>query len=60
MGSDKSFISVASFVMSDEKLKYAEDNGLNCYGKGEDNEDCAYFNSLVKVFAAAHLTTFAW
>jgi hypothetical protein len=60
MSNDKSFISVASFVMSDEQLKNADQFGLDCLGQGDHNTNCAYFNSLVKVFSAAHLTTFAW
>ncbi len=60
MSNDKSFISVASFVMSDEQLKNADQFGLNCLGQGDENTNCAYFNSLVKVFSAAHLSTFAW
>jgi len=60
MGGDKSFISVASFVMSDEKLKEAETYGVNCTNPTNLNPDCDYFTALVKVFSAAHLTTFAW
>lgn len=60
MSNDKSFISVASFVMSDEQLNNANQFGLDCLGQGDENADCAYFNSLVKVFSAAHLSTFAW
>jgi hypothetical protein len=58
MSYDKSFIGIASFWMSNETLNNASVNGLDCYGSYSG--DCAYFESLIKVFCAAHLTTFAY
>jgi hypothetical protein len=58
MSNDKAFMAVASFCMSDEKLNSAMQNGLDCLNY--TSEDCDYFDSLIKVFCAAHLTTFAY
>jgi len=58
MSHDKSFMSVASFCMSDEQLSNAATNGVDCLNYTSD--DCDYFESLIKVFCAAHLTTFAY
>lgn len=56
---DKSFIGVSSFWMSDDQLNFAAANYLDC-NKGDFPDDCAYFESIIKVFCAAHLTTFAY
>lgn len=56
---DKSFISVASFCMSNAQLDNANENGVDCI----DNyvqEHCDYFEDMVKVFSAVQLTNFAY
>lgn len=58
MSHDKSFMSVASFCMSDAQLNNAAANGVDCIKY--TSADCDYFESLIKVFCAAHLTTFAY
>jgi hypothetical protein len=58
MSHDKSFMSVASFCMSEAQLNFAAVNGVDCLNYTSD--DCDYFESLIKVFCAAHLTTFAY
>lgn len=60
MSYDKSFMGVASFWMSNETLNNAAntENGLDCYDSYSG--ECAYFESIIKVFCAAHLTTFAY
>jgi hypothetical protein len=55
---DKYFISVASFCMSNAKLDYALENGVDCVYDFTD--DCTYFENMIKVFGAAHLTNFAY
>ena len=58
MGDDKAFMAIASYCMSDTQLLNAQQYGLDCLTYTSD--DCDYFESLIKVFCAAHLTTFAY
>lgn len=58
MSRDKTFMGVASFCMSDAMLENAKANGLDCENYSSD--ECDYFENMIKVFCAAHLTTFAY
>jgi len=59
MTEEKSFMSVASYKMANEKINAAQLNGLDCLNISS-TDDCKYFESLIEVFCAAHLTTFAF
>jgi hypothetical protein len=58
MSYDKTFMGVASFSMSDAILGNATANGVDCENYSSD--ECDYFENMIKVFGAAHLTTFAY
>ncbi len=58
MSYDKSFIGIASFCMSDEQLNYAATNGVDC--ENYSPEECDYFENMIKVFSASHLTSFSY
>lgn len=57
---DKSFLSVASYKISIDKMEQAKSKGVNCYDSASMEGDCAYFQTFVKAFCSAHLTTFAY
>jgi hypothetical protein len=57
---DKSFLSVASYKISIDKMDQAKLKGVNCYDSAVLEDDCHYFQTFVKAFCAAHLTTFAY
>jgi hypothetical protein len=59
MTNDKTFLAVSSYLLPVELLQYAKENGLDCVNP-QYYEQCEYFESLIKVFCAAHLTTFAY
>jgi hypothetical protein len=58
MSYDKSFVGIASFCMSDEQLNYAATNGVDC--ENYSSEECDYFENMIKVFSASHLTSFSY
>ena len=59
MSDEKTFLAVSSFLVPVELLTYAQEYGLDCVNPLY-YEQCEYFESLIKVFCAAHLTTFAY
>jgi hypothetical protein len=59
MSQEKTFLAVSSYFLPLELLQYTETYGLDCVNPVY-YEQCQYFESLIKVFCAAHLTTFAY
>lgn len=59
MSDEKTFLAVSSYFLPVELLQYAQEYGLDCVNPLYP-EQCDYFESLIKVFCAAHLTTFAY
>jgi hypothetical protein len=61
MSPEKTFISVASYKLEHDYFEIAKDyGGVDCINWSGNPELCDYFESLFKVFCAAHLTTFAY
>lgn len=56
---EKTFIAVSTYLIPVELLTYTSQYGLDCVNP-QYIEQCEYFESLIKVFCAAHLTTFAY
>jgi hypothetical protein len=59
MSQEKTFLAVSTYLLPVELLTYSSTYGLDCVNP-EYYEQCEYFESLIKVFCAAHLTTFAY
>jgi hypothetical protein len=59
MSDEKTFLAVSSYFLPVELLQYTRDYGIDCVNPIYQ-EQCEYFESLIKVFCAAHLTTFAY
>lgn len=59
MSKEKTFLAVSSYFLPVELLQYAQTYGIDCVNPIY-YEQCEYFESLIKVFCAAHLTTFAY
>ena len=59
MSNEKTFLAVSSYFLPVELLQYTSDYGLDCVNPVYYDQ-CQYFESLIKVFCAAHLTTFAY
>jgi hypothetical protein len=59
MSPDKTFISVSSYLLPVDLIQSAATYGLDCVNPVYYQE-CDYFESLMKVFCASHLTTFAY
>jgi hypothetical protein len=59
MSDEKTFLALSSYLLPVELLQYAQQYGLDCVNP-QYYEQCEYFESLIKVFCAAHLTTFAY
>jgi hypothetical protein len=60
MSNEKTFMAISTYIVPVEMLTYTATYGLDCNYPGMNWQQCEYFNSLFKVFSAAHLTTFAW
>jgi len=59
MSQEKTFLAVSTFLLPVELITYSSAYGLDCVNP-QYYEQCEYFESLIKVFCAAHLTTFAY
>ncbi len=59
MSQEKTFLAVSTFLLPVELITYSSAYGLDCINP-QYYEQCEYFESLIKVFCAAHLTTFAY
>lgn len=59
MTHDKSLLAVSSFVLPAMLIEDSAMNGLDCRN-ARNHDRCEFFESLVRVFCAAHLTTFAY
>jgi len=59
MSDEKTFLAVSSYFLPVELLQYTMNYGIDCVNPVY-YEQCEYFESLIKVFCAAHLTTFAY
>jgi hypothetical protein len=61
MGSDKTFISMASIPVPTEFIELAgEIEQINCNDPGEYSQYCEFMAKVFKTFSATHLTTFAY
>jgi hypothetical protein len=60
MAQEKKFISIASYKISNDKLNHAKETGVNCFDSQVVGSDCEYFQTFIKAFCSAHLTTFAF
>lgn len=60
MTDEKTFMAISTYIVPVELLTNTVVYGLDCTYPGMYWQECEYFNSLFKVFSAAHLTTFAW
>jgi hypothetical protein len=60
MAQEKKFISIASYKISNDKLNHAKETGVNCSDNQILGSDCEYFQTFIKAFCSAHLTTFAF
>ena len=59
MSQDKTFLAVSSYLLPVELLQYTSKYGIDCVNPVYYDQ-CEYFESLIKVLCAAHLTTFAY
>ena len=59
MSNEKTFLAISSYFIPVELLQYTSEYGIDCVNPIYQ-EQCEYFESLIKVFCAAHLTTFAY
>lgn len=59
MTDDKTLLAISSYYIPVALMEYAAMYGLDCINPIYP-EQCEYFESLVKVFCAAHLTTFSY
>lgn len=59
MTDDKTLLAISSYYIPVALIEYAALYGLDCINPIYP-EQCEYFESLVKVFCAAHLTTFSY
>jgi hypothetical protein len=59
MSQEKTFLAASYYYIPVELLQFTINNGLDCVNP-QYYEQCEYFESLVKVFCASHLTTFAY
>ena len=60
MSPEKSFMSVASYKISNDRVNKAKTERVDCYDSASLEKDCQYFQTFIKAFCSAHLTTFAF
>jgi hypothetical protein len=60
MSPEKSFMSVASYKISNDRVNKAKTERVDCYDSASQEKDCQYFQTFIKAFCSAHLTTFAF